>query len=73
MLEGLQPPKRIRACKVRALLQKLEPKDQEILKKALADESWGNITLTEALNERGIEISENPVRRHRIGKCSCNA
>jgi hypothetical protein len=73
MLEGLEPPKKVPACKVRALLEKLEPKDSEILKKALADEAWGSITLAEALNKRGIQISENPVRRHRQGKCSCNA
>jgi hypothetical protein len=34
MLEGLTPPTRLASCKVRDLLETLEPKDQEILKTA---------------------------------------
>jgi hypothetical protein len=72
MLEGLTPPKKQPACKVRSVIESLEAKDQEILKKALADAEWPHSTLTHELNKRGIEISEQPVRIHRLGRCSCS-
>ncbi len=71
MLEGLTPPVNRRSCKVRALLESLEAKDREILLKALADPAWATLTLTNTLNERGIVISESPMRKHRLGRCSC--
>jgi hypothetical protein len=71
MLEGLQPPKKVSACKVRSVLESLEPKDKEILKAALADSNWPHSTLTLELNKRGLVLSEQPVRKHRIGRCSC--
>jgi hypothetical protein len=73
MLEGLQPPKKIPSCKVRTVLESLEPKDREILKAALVDPEWHHITLSQELTKRGIFISEHPMRRHRIGSCSCDA
>lgn len=71
MLEGLQPPKKTPSCKVRSLLESLEAKDKEILQNALTDENWPHSTLTLELNKRGIIISEQPVRKHRLGLCSC--
>ena len=71
MLEGLTPTKHIPPCKVREVLNNLEPSDQEILKKALADPAWGDKSLEKALNERGIKISDTPIRKHRKGRCSC--
>ena len=40
MLEGLTPPKKQPACKVRTVIESLETKDQEILKEALANPEW---------------------------------
>lgn len=71
MLEGLTPPKRIQACKVRTVLESLDAKDQEILKNALANPDWPHSTLAHELNKRGLKISEQPVRTHRLGRCSC--
>ena len=71
MLEGLTPPSKLSPCKVRELLETLEPKDQEILKAALIDPAWAHLTLTNSLKDRGIAISESPVRKHRLGRCSC--
>jgi transposase len=71
MLEGLTPPTKLAPCKVRETLEVLEAKDQEILKNALLDPAWQHSTLTNALRERGIAISESPVRKHRLGRCSC--
>jgi transposase len=73
MLEGLTPPKKIRPCKVRETIESLEPKDQEILKSAIADPAWQTLTLANSLKERGVSISESPLRSHRAGRCSCNA
>lgn len=71
MLEGLEVPGKERPCKVRSLIATLEPKDQEILKKALADPEWPHLTLTNQLKNRGLQISESPIRAHRLGRCSC--
>ena len=73
MLEGLTPPVRLGPCKVRALLESLEPKDQEILKEAVASPDWPTVTLSEALTKRGLIISESPLRKHRAKRCTCNA
>ncbi len=53
------------------MLESLDAKDREILLKALADPAWATLTLTNTLNERGIVISESPMRKHRLGRCSC--
>lgn len=71
MLEGLELPTRERPCKVRDLIATLEPKDQEILKKALANPDWPHLTLANELKSRGLDISESPIRSHRQGRCSC--
>jgi hypothetical protein len=71
MLEGLTPPTKVLSCKVRELIESLEPKDQEILKAALLDPAWAHLTLTNSLRDRGITISETPIRKHRLGRCSC--
>jgi hypothetical protein len=71
MLEDLTPPARQTPCRVREVLETLEPKDQEILKKALADPAWGTKPLSNALRERGLMISDSPITKHRAGRCSC--
>jgi hypothetical protein len=71
MLEGLTPKKKKFPCKVREILESLEKADQEILKQALIDPAWGDRALEIALNERGIQISDTPIRKHRAGRCSC--
>ena len=73
MLEGLQPPKKIPACKVRSVMNALNDKDKELLKAALDNPDWGHQTLAVELNNLGILISEHPIRKHRIGRCSCDA
>ena len=71
MLEGLTPPSKVLPCKVRELLETLDTKDQEILKAALIDPAWAHLTLANSLKDRGIAISETPIRKHRLGRCSC--
>ena len=71
MLEDLTPPTKVVACKVRTLMESLDAKDKEILKKALEDPNWPHIRLAAELTKRGLKISEHPLRKHRIGGCSC--
>jgi hypothetical protein len=72
LLEGLEPPKKHHSCLVATLLTTLDPADVESLKTALADERRSHTGLANALAKRGIEISRNPVLRHRTGLCSCS-
>jgi hypothetical protein len=72
MLENLQPPARKLPCKVRELLESLSEPDAEILEAAVMDSAkWKIKTLADELNNRGVEISENPLSKHRARKCSC--
>lgn len=72
LLDGLQPPVKQTACKVRATIERLESKDAEILRQALADvHLWPGRTLQLALAERNITISDVSIGRHRKGQCSC--
>jgi aspartokinase len=72
MLEGLTPPERVFSCLVRKLRESLDESDQRILDLAIADgDSWPSKTLAVALTERGLPISDKPIRKHRAGLCSC--
>ena len=72
MLEGLTPPVRVMPCAVRTIMDTLSESDQKILRDALAnEEAWGNTALSKALTDRGLRISEKPIRKHRGGYCSC--
>ncbi len=71
MLEGLTPPKKESRCRVRKILAELEPADVQILLQALSDEeAWSHQALSDALKERGLEVSHSSIQRHRNGKCT---
>lgn len=72
MLEGLTPPTRLFSCAVRSLNETLEEKDRVIFQYALDDtDSWKAKTLSRALRDRNIIISDDAISRHRRGQCSC--
>lgn len=72
LLSGLTPPVKQTSCKVRTLLENLEPIDAKILEQALADSvTWPARTLQVALSERKIIVSDISIGRHRKGQCSC--
>ena len=72
MLEDLTPPVKRTPCKVRTILEQLDEKDQSILLAALADdEAWSGNSLARALSQRGLVITEKPIRKHRNRECSC--
>lgn len=72
LLAGLTPAVKKHPCKVRTLLETLEPEDVKIFEEALANEMlWPTRTLALALNERKVTISDVSIGRHRKGQCSC--
>lgn len=72
MLEGLEPVTGKRPCKTRATLEDLEAGDKKILTEALADKSrWSDKGLSVALSQRGIQLSNEAIGRHRKELCSC--
>ena len=73
MLEGLKPPARNAGnCKVGSIASSLSDADKQILFEAVADaELWPVKTLSKALNDRGIQISDTPIYNHRGKTCAC--
>ena len=73
MLEGMNPPTKTHGtCKVGTIGNTLEPKDKEILFAAVANEKdWPVKTLSKALAERGLQISDSPLYNHRAKACAC--
>jgi hypothetical protein len=73
MLEGLTPPPRFTGtCKVGIIAQGLDANDREIFINAIQDtENWPVKTLSKALLERGIQLSDSPIYNHRSRACAC--
>lgn len=73
MLEGLKPPNKISGtCKVSTLAATLNEADKKILLEAIANkEEWPIKTLSKALSERGLQISDTPLTSHRAKACVC--
>ena len=71
MLEGMKLQTKKSSCKVRTILESLDPKDQAILVAALANEEWTAGALSRELTARGIAVSEKPIMAHKRKRCSC--
>jgi hypothetical protein len=72
MLENLKPPARKHPCKVKSVMDGLNELDAQILEAAVLDSAkWKIKTLADELNNRGVEISETPLAKHRARNCSC--
>lgn len=73
MLEGLTPPPpNARTCKVGSVAATLSDTDKDILLKAVMDaDNWPVKTLSRALSERGLQISDSPIYNHRSKACAC--
>lgn len=71
MLENLEPVVNVLPCKVRTTLKQLEAKDAEILNKALSDDRWTAYSLSRALSERGLALSDKVISKHQSNGCSC--
>lgn len=71
MLEGLTPPVKLTLCKVGQKHSDLSAEDQAIFNQALKDPRWSSASLTKALQDRGMDLGETALRKHRDGKCGC--
>jgi hypothetical protein len=72
LLDGLEPHKKARPCRVRSILGQLEDKDADILGSALkSPELWPAKTLSNALKQRGVLLSDSAITHHRSKACSC--
>lgn len=72
LLEGMVPPVKRTPCRVRTILDELDASDKEILLTALGDViAWSNNGLARVLSQRGVIVTEKPIRKHRNGECSC--
>jgi len=72
LLDGLEPHKKARNCRVRTVLAELDKKDVATLETALkSPDLWGAKTLSNALKIRGVLLSDNAISNHRKGACSC--
>jgi len=72
MLEGLVPTVQVRACGVRRILADLDDADRAVLESAMeSPQVWPVKTLSRALSQRGLKLSETPIRSHRNRECSC--
>jgi len=71
MLEGLTPPVEDALCKIGRLSSDLSPEDNQILADALADPKWSTTALAKALNERGLDVGDTVLRKHRKKECAC--
>lgn len=71
MLEDLTPPTKIWPCAVRTLKESLSDKDYNILLNAVMNPEWTYAALENALLAKGIKLSANTIKRHRLKGCSC--
>ena len=71
LLEGLQPTKPKKSCKVRETVLGLDIVDQAILDDALEDNQWTHNSLSRALRTRGIVLGKDTIRNHREKSCPC--
>lgn len=71
MLEGLTPPNKNNQCLIGKLYDGLDGEDQKIFDQALKDPRWSSAALTRALQDRGMDLGETALRKHRDGKCGC--
>jgi len=71
MLEDLVIPVKRFPCAVRTLTETLDAKDAQIFIDAVNNLDWKPKTLSTALRNKGVVISDDSIARHRKGNCSC--
>jgi hypothetical protein len=72
ILDNLTPLHAGKPCKVGQILNGLDEVDQAIMSEALKDlTAWSNRALAHALQDRGIAITTDTIRAHRLNTCPC--
>lgn len=57
-------------CRVGLLLSELDADDRVALETALLGTTYSTV-LAEVLSQQGHEITDDPINRHRKGRCKC--
>jgi uncharacterized protein (DUF1778 family) len=71
VLENLRPRAKEKTCKVKSIALRLDESDAKILLDAADDPTWSGKALSRALKDRGLEISDTTLLRHRDKTCPC--
>jgi hypothetical protein len=72
LLDNFEPTNAHKPCKVGQILNNLEPEDAHILDLAIQDTpKWSNRALAHALQARGIQVTTDTIRAHRLNTCPC--
>jgi hypothetical protein len=72
LLDNLEPHKKNRPCRVRTVLAELDKDDANTLTSCLlSPDLWPAKTLSVALRQRGLLLSDSAITHHRSKACSC--
>lgn len=72
LLDGISPHQKSRPCRVRTVMNELDKDDANTLTNCLlSPDLWPARTLSVALKQRGLLLSDNAIGNHRKGACSC--
>jgi hypothetical protein len=72
LLDNLEPHKKARNCRVRTILAELDKDDSQTLTTCLlSPDLWPAKTLSVALRQRGLLLSDSAITHHRSQACSC--
>jgi hypothetical protein len=71
MLEDLSIPNKPVSCRIRTVYESLTEPNKSIFIQAIENPEWPMTTLANELKKRGIDVSDNSIRRHRKRTCSC--
>ena len=61
----------IRPCKVTRLMDLMTPEDRKVFETALADKSLSHYRLEMELRARGVMVTNDTLKFHRLGVCGC--
>lgn len=60
-----------RVCKVTRLLDVMTPEDRQVFETALADKTMSHYRLELELRSRGVMVTNDTLKFHRLGVCGC--
>lgn len=56
-------------CSLCLLIQRMDPKEADVLRSALGDDTFTHAAISRALQSEGHKITANTVQRHRTRGC----
>lgn len=67
-----QPPMHGLPCSIGTVLEALDDTEKQALETMLADRSWSQDMIWQALKDEGYTVGRQSVNRHRADKCRCD-